>query len=210
MSRRDDILEVAKLQIAQRGYEGTSMRDIGDAVGLLAGSLYSHFRSKADLVGEIVDRLYDDLIPRQQKILDSDATGGVLLAEMVPEVFAVCLERPEEITIVHYDWHILSQLDELANAREKSLETLDLWGAVIERGQADGSILPSLDVDATVRMITGALHALVDTVRLDARRPQAATPAERMANLEQFVLGGTLTRRPRARRPAAKGLSAAT
>lgn len=200
MTRREEILAVARLLIAQQGYDGTSMRDIADAAGLLAGSLYSHFRSKADLVGEIVDHLYADLVPRQQAILSLDSNGAGQLEAMVAETFAVCVDRREEITIVHYDWHVLSRLDELANARAKSLETLVLWATVIERGQQDGSIVPTFDVETTVRMITGALHGLVDTVRIDARPPQTASAPERMANLVDMVLGGVLAQRPRRRK----------
>ena len=75
MSRRDEILEVAKAQIAERGYGNTSMRDIAEASGLLAGSLYSHFRSKAEIVRDIVIRFYDELLPAQQAVIDGDGHG---------------------------------------------------------------------------------------------------------------------------------------
>ena len=75
MSRRDEILGVAKAQIAERGYGNTSMRDIAEANGLLAGSLYSHFRSKAEIVRDIVIRFYDELLPAQQAVIDGERHG---------------------------------------------------------------------------------------------------------------------------------------
>jgi AcrR family transcriptional regulator len=202
VSRRDEIMAVAKVQIAERGYDGTSMRDIADAVGLQAGSLYSHFRSKAELVGEVVDRFYAELVPRQRAILSTPGSGAAQLAAMVPEVFSVCLTHKAEITIVHYDWHVLSKLDELDNAVARSLEALSLWEAVIRRGQDDGSIIATFDAENTVRMVVGAMHSLIDTVRIDARPALRLTEAQRRANLEDLVLGGLLTRRPRRRRTA--------
>lgn len=51
--RRREILLAAANLFAQKGYKGTSIRDIADSLGLLAGSLYHHFRSKEALFLEI-------------------------------------------------------------------------------------------------------------------------------------------------------------
>ena len=66
-ARRDEIVAVARKLFAEHGYVGTSMRDIADATGLLPGSLYSHFKSKAKLVEEIVSVFYRDLLAAQQE-----------------------------------------------------------------------------------------------------------------------------------------------
>lgn len=41
-----DILNAAAALFAERGYHGASIRDIGERVGLLGGSLYHHIKSK--------------------------------------------------------------------------------------------------------------------------------------------------------------------
>ncbi|MFG1378744.1 TetR/AcrR family transcriptional regulator [Xanthobacter autotrophicus] len=46
--RQQIIIEAARL-FAAKGFEATSMRDIADATGILAGSLYHHFTSKEEL-----------------------------------------------------------------------------------------------------------------------------------------------------------------
>lgn len=43
------ILLAAARLFAERGYEGTSVRDIAETVGLLPGSIYHHYPSKEDL-----------------------------------------------------------------------------------------------------------------------------------------------------------------
>jgi AcrR family transcriptional regulator len=52
-NRREALLEAAAELFGSRGYEGTSMRDIASAVGMLPGSVYYHFRSKDDLLLEV-------------------------------------------------------------------------------------------------------------------------------------------------------------
>ena len=49
-SRKRDVLDAAAALFAENGYQGTSMRDIAKAVGMLPGSLYCHFPSKSELL----------------------------------------------------------------------------------------------------------------------------------------------------------------
>lgn len=165
LSKRDEILEVARRQIAQQGYRGTSVREIAEAVGLLAGSIYSHFRSKAEILQEIVGDFYDELISAQRSAFELDKPGAERYAQMVGAVFDVCAQHSEELTILHYDWATLSGLEEMAGVAAQSLETLDLWRAVVDAGREDGSIRDSVDSAVMVRLTTSAIHGLLDTVR---------------------------------------------
>ena len=49
-NRRQHLLDAAAGLICQHGYHGTSMRDIGRATDMLAGSIYYHFASKDELL----------------------------------------------------------------------------------------------------------------------------------------------------------------
>jgi AcrR family transcriptional regulator len=53
--RHRDILEAAAALFAERGYAATSVRDIGEKVGLLGGSLYHYIKSKEALFVRIHD-----------------------------------------------------------------------------------------------------------------------------------------------------------
>ncbi len=59
--RREQVMQCAAVLFAQNGYDGTSIRDIAAAVGMLPGSLYHHFASKEDLFraihAEVVGRI---------------------------------------------------------------------------------------------------------------------------------------------------------
>lgn len=193
MSRREEILAAAKGVIAEQGYSDTSMRDIAEASGLLAGSLYSHFRSKAALVGEIVSGFYDELIPAQVAILDSEATGAEQLRDMIGAVYSVCAAHREELTILHYDWHALSMLDELADVHARSQQTLDLWQSTVDRGVVDGSLRADTDANVMVRIATSSIHGLIDTVRYATHPPPRKRSADLAAILQQALLSGVAT-----------------
>jgi len=59
---RAAIVDAAVQLIRERGFAGTSMQDLAARVGLLKGSLYSHFPSKSALVPEVLAKVANDLL----------------------------------------------------------------------------------------------------------------------------------------------------
>lgn len=53
---KDKIMASATTLMQQRGYDGVSIKDVADSVGLRKSSIYSHFSSKDELVVAILDR----------------------------------------------------------------------------------------------------------------------------------------------------------
>src|SRR3954471_10047256 len=59
-TRRTEILKTANSVIATTGLR-TSLQQIADAAGILAGSLYHHFDSKEAILVELIRRYHADL-----------------------------------------------------------------------------------------------------------------------------------------------------
>ncbi len=59
---RRRILDVAAALFLERGYSGTSLREIAAAVGMKAGSLYYHFASKEEVLLAILVRGIDVMV----------------------------------------------------------------------------------------------------------------------------------------------------
>lgn len=53
-STRQEIVEKADLLFYQRGFENTSFADIADAVGISRGNFYYHFKTKDDILKEVI------------------------------------------------------------------------------------------------------------------------------------------------------------
>ena len=53
---RDDIISSAGQRFATFGYHGTSMRDLGDDLGILGSSIYAHVGGKQELLVAVVER----------------------------------------------------------------------------------------------------------------------------------------------------------
>jgi AcrR family transcriptional regulator len=71
--RHAEIVAAAIKLFSERGYSATSINDIGEEVGLLAGSLYYHIRSKEDLLYEILLELHTFALDEMTRV---DAAGG--------------------------------------------------------------------------------------------------------------------------------------
>jgi len=89
--RREELLATAAKIFSARGYEGASLREICAAAGILAGSMYHHFRSKEDLfvslhaegfrhLNEMVDRALEGKAEPWARL---EAAIGAHLAELV-------------------------------------------------------------------------------------------------------------------------------
>jgi AcrR family transcriptional regulator len=68
--RREEILGVARALFMRRGYDGTSVRDVIDAIGISKGAFYHHFDSKADLLAALTDALASELTEQLSGLVD--------------------------------------------------------------------------------------------------------------------------------------------
>lgn len=206
--RRQEIVAIARHTFAQRGYTNTSMRDIAESAGLLAGSLYSHFRSKSEILRLVLEPWLDAMVPAQQGALDSKGSGLERLTTMVRQVLAILADHVEELTILHYEWSDLVGLDDVAPIVARSNHLLDLWHQVILLGRADGSIRDDLEPEVLVRVVTSSLHSVVDTKRYGYRQaPLDSFDPGRLADQLVALFVGGLARRgdPACRTQGARG-----
>ncbi len=203
-TRRDEIIAVASATFAQRGYTNTSMRDIADALGLLAGSLYSHFRSKSEILRLILEPLVERLIPVQEATLQADGPGLERVSRMIHDVMAILVEHGDEVTILHYDWSEISPLEDLGAVVAGSNRLLELWRAAVVDGIDDGSIRNDVHPDTVVRAITASMHAVVDRKRFQALPGTLSSPLQMESAARQlqaiFSSGLAAPKKPGARR----------
>ena len=79
LSRKDVIVSKAATLFREKGYKAASMRDLAEAVGVEAASLYNHIKSKSELLHELVfsvankfvlklDEIESESIPSLQKM----------------------------------------------------------------------------------------------------------------------------------------------
>lgn len=168
-TRRDEIVEIARQLFAEKGYAATSTRDIAEACGLLAGSLYSHFRSKAQMLELAVGPFHEQLNAAMREAAELPGTGAERVEAMIRSVVALCSMHPAELRILHYDWPNIQAADELREVQERSTETLDLWHKLLAAGIEDGSLRADVQPEVALRVVTSAVHGALDRARYHDR-----------------------------------------
>jgi TetR/AcrR family transcriptional regulator, cholesterol catabolism regulator len=136
--RRDQILEEAARLFGRRGYHATSMRDIGEASGMLAGSLYAHISSKEDLLYEIVLRAANRFLDELTAIAAEDASPEERLRRAMRAHVAVVASNVDAAWVFHHEWKALSgeRREEIRRLRRRYER---LWDEVVRElpGSAD-------------------------------------------------------------------------
>lgn len=66
--RRNEILDAADYLFVQKGFDGTTTKDILERVGIARGTLYYHFKSKEAIMDALIERYSDRIIGAAQEI----------------------------------------------------------------------------------------------------------------------------------------------
>ena len=91
---RERILDDALSSFGTIGYDGTSLDDLANGLGVRKQTILYHFVSKRGLLGAVVDRSAADLNAALFEVLDGEATDWERVEALVRSVFRVALEQP--------------------------------------------------------------------------------------------------------------------
>ena len=82
------ILDTAELVFAEKGYAGTSLRDVANAAGLRIPSLYNHFVSKEALYTAVLERGIRPILDMLTAQSAREGSERELLVERIVEFLA--------------------------------------------------------------------------------------------------------------------------
>lgn len=103
---RDRILHAAAHLFRKKGYKGTTVRDIAEAVGILSGSLFYHFSTKEEILLEIMREAFLSVCLAHEKVLATDADLVSKFRELVRNELEAILsdDRQDFHAVVYFDW----------------------------------------------------------------------------------------------------------
>jgi AcrR family transcriptional regulator len=149
-TRKSELTRQAARLFAEKGYHGTSIGDLAEAMGVQKGSLYAHIESKADLLWEVardgaaafhaaLDAVPDDL----------RATEKIRLA--LQAHLRVVAEQLDVATVFIREWRYLDgERREEFVAERRRYE--DRFRALFREGRELGGLRTDLD-DATSTLL---------------------------------------------------------
>jgi AcrR family transcriptional regulator len=100
LSTRESILVSATSLFADRGFDGTSLNDIADAVGIRRPSLLHHFASKEALYQEVFIRAVTEFGARVEESVVGPREGWRLVDHVLQASFEFFVANPEFVRLV--------------------------------------------------------------------------------------------------------------
>jgi AcrR family transcriptional regulator len=149
-ARRTELTRAAARLFAEKGYHGTSVGDLAQALGVQKGSLYAHIESKADLLWEVASEgaaaFHDalDTVPEEGPTLDR--IRAALRAHL-----RVVSEQLDIATVFVREWRYLEgERRDLFVAERRRYE--ERFRALFREGRESGELRTDLD-DGTAALL---------------------------------------------------------
>lgn len=188
-ARRQQILDVAAHMFVERGFRGTSIDDLGAAVGVTGPALYRHFSSKEALLCELLTSVSDDLL-RGARVRVHRPGNGSALSALVQFHVDFALQHPELITVQSRDLDCLSKTDQ-DRVRGLQRAYVELWvDAVTEES-------PSLSrsrARAAVHAAFGLMNSTPHSARLDKEEMRELLAEMTLSSLADLSVNGAVQR----------------
>ncbi len=159
-ARYDEIVATAGKLFAERGFDNTSLQDIGDAVGVLKGSLYHYIESKEQLLYDVIRHGHDGLLEniRMCKELDAGPAETLVAFATGHIILNVHPERYERGIVFLRDSMRLSEEKRQLVLRDRDRYTKFLH-KILRDGQKQEIFCPDLDTRLCAFGILGTLNS---------------------------------------------------
>jgi AcrR family transcriptional regulator len=165
--QRSDIINAAAQIIREKGYHGTSMQDIADAVQLQKASIYHHVASKQDILFTILEKALDMLIGDMQPVVNSELHPEEKL-QLAMQVYIGRLAEDADLSTVLLLEH-RSLEDDLWVKHIKRRDRYEaLWRQIIQEGVETGVFRP-VDVSVITFAILGVQNWMITWFRTGGR-----------------------------------------
>ena len=98
--RRGEILHAAERIFVREGYHGATIRKIADEVGLSSTALYMHFHDKSEILVEICETAFAQLIAQNDEIAAKPCDPVARVREMLDAYMQFGLDNPNAYQLV--------------------------------------------------------------------------------------------------------------
>ncbi len=107
--RKEEILATASMLFSERGYNAVSMRDLAEALGIKAASLYNHIDSKKELLSTIVLSVAEEFTEGMNEIISSKTRTEEKLKAVIDLHVKITVEKSTDLYSLNNDWMHLKE-----------------------------------------------------------------------------------------------------
>ncbi len=158
------LLDAAAKIFRDYGYAGTTMRAIAEEAELQAGSIYYHYKSKDELIGEVLDigiNAVIDGVRAATQALPPEATGIARIETAIRAHLSSILEFGDYTLATR---RVFGQVPDEIRANNLKLRDsyAAMWREILLEAQRRGELRPDINLTLTRLFILGALNWAVE------------------------------------------------
>lgn len=155
--KRSQVIAAAIRSFSERGYRGTSMRDLAQDVGLSKPALYHYVSSKEALLVEIYEGVIAEGVTMARRIVESElAPLDALRTILVERIVYTCENRSLVRIFFEEEAEIPADLTRTMLVQRRDYE--DAFIELLNRGVDDGSVHFDTTPRIVVNLLLGAAH----------------------------------------------------
>ncbi len=109
ISKKQFIINAAADLFKEKGYSGTSIRDLASKVGLEPSSIYSHIKSKEELLSEICMDCARQFTQGIEKVLQLNISARKKLKALISLHLDMAFANPASVTVFNDEWRHLPE-----------------------------------------------------------------------------------------------------
>lgn len=164
--QRLQAIRSAAAVFAEKGFHGSSTRDIAERMGIKQGSLYYYFKSKEEALGEVCLYGIEDYVGHMKEIAASEQSFEAKLIATITSHLASYRERNEALKVYNDERLYLPEakrrnLKSLGSAYRQMLEE------IFEEGVRSGALRDSIDCHFAAQAVIGICNAWGDLIVRD-------------------------------------------
>jgi len=169
VTRRQEILLAAAEVFQKKGYRGTTVQDIADAVGILKGSLYYHFANKEEIFYEIIHDPMHHFVSQMSEVVALDLPpADKLRTALRYHLSAFDAHLPGVQVILRENLGTMDG-ERWVPIRALWKEHETLWEKILRTGIEQGTFRADLDVKIATLGILGMCNWMHRWYRQDGR-----------------------------------------
>src|SRR5947209_12797868 len=155
-ARREELTRTAARLFAERGYHGTSLADVAEAIGIQKASLYHHIGSKEDLLWDVAATGAEAFHAALDAVPD-DASAAEKIRLALRAHLRVVARQLDEATVFTREWRALSgeRREQFLAERRRYEERIR---AFFREGVEEGELRTDLDVAAAALLVLSAAN----------------------------------------------------
>jgi AcrR family transcriptional regulator len=186
----DTLLAISVTVFNDRGFDGTSMEDLSQRLGISKSAIYHHVEGKNALLGLALDHALAGLEAAADEVQALDGPAADRLETLVRRSVDVLVHRLPYVTLL-LRVRGNSNVERLALVRRRRIDhqVADL----VKEAIADGDLHPGTDPAITARLLIGMVNSLVEWLE-----PNSRHSAEELATIVSSVAFDGLRTRTKA------------